>query len=137
MSSGDRAAHALISAPTQNAFSPAPVRITQRMAESASMLRAICANPSIISGVSALSFSARSSTTVAMASFVSNRIWLAPASGMGALPQFHSERRFAVQRRIHEFELWIDCQREVRLVQHIALKIDARRDFPHAQAAGL
>src|SRR6185503_15625198 len=134
MSSGSRAGHALMSAPTENGLSPAPVRITHRICASESRRWAICASSSIMSGVRALSLPARSRTTVATAPPVSSRTAPEVDSDMGTLLQGKSHRGITEQRGIHDFQLRIDFQRKRGLCENVALKIDTGCDFPHDEA---
>src|SRR5690349_7743649 len=122
MSSGVRADHAVISAPTQNALSPAAVRIAQRTAGLASSRVAYSPRASIISSLNALSFSGRFSVTVAMASSTVRMT----SSGMLFLRELETERRILEQRRIHRLQICVDSQRELGEIEHIALQIDAR-----------
>src|SRR3954466_44836 len=133
MSRGSRPAQALMSAPTQKALSPAAVRMTQRIATSASILVATSASVSIISGVSACSFSARSSMTVAIAPSMWSFTRLVDDSGMGARLEFSIQRGVAEQRGVHWFEVRIDFQRKCCLIEHVALEVNARRNLPHDQ----
>src|SRR6266850_1771353 len=134
MSSGSSPDQALISAPTQKALSPVAVRIAQRIPASRSIRLAASASSSIISGVSALSFSARSSVTIATAPSLCSRIWLAPTSDTGPPSELEAHRRIAEQRRIHGFQLRIDPQRERRLIQHVAPQVHAGRNLPHHES---
>src|SRR5581483_1925936 len=136
MSSGSSADHAETSAPTQNALLPAPVRITQRNALSASSRVAIASSRSSICGVSALSLSGRSSRTVATGPSSAILTGSCACSGMDLLRQLQSERCVAEQSCVHRLQIGRDLEREFRLLEHVALEIHAGRDFAHHQRIG-
>src|SRR6478752_3990301 len=131
MSSGVNADQALMSAPTQNALSPAAVRIAQRMLVSASICSAYSPSASIMSCVSELSFAGRLSVMVATGPSIASVV---SGSDMLLLRELQTHRRIAEQRRLHLFEIGIDPQREIREIQDVALEIDTGRDLAHHQA---
>src|SRR6266850_6413859 len=132
MSSGASAAHSLMSAPTQNAFSPSAVSTTTRTVWSASSSRAQRSSSSSIGGVSEFSLAGRASVTVATKPSRSRRT---SASAMAAFlgGQLQPERLGAEQRCVHDPQVGAGTQRYLRLCEHVALQIDAGRNLAHHQ----
>ncbi len=92
-----------MSAPTQKAFGPAPVRITARKSVNASSSAVTASMRSSMAGVKALSFSGRFSVTTAIAPRRST--WIPSISATMSLLELQSERRFAENRGIHGFQI--------------------------------
>src|SRR5438105_4153587 len=133
MSSGCSAAHSLMSAPTQNALSPPPVSITTRTAVSASSSRAHCSSSSSIAGVSELSLAGRASVTVATSP---SRCSCTSCSATAHLlaSELQAERRIGEERGVHHAQIGGDAERNLRLVDHVALQVDAGRYLRDHQA---
>src|SRR5215213_2158010 len=139
MSRGWRADHSPMSAPTQKARSPAPVRITHRISWSSSTSSTASSSAAIIAGVSALSFCGRSSVMVARASrresltAASERATSSAGEAGVALRMAASEHETEglrpEQGRVHGARTTPDDQREFHLVENVRLEIDARGDL--------
>src|SRR5581483_4347264 len=131
MSSGSRADHSRMSAPTQKALSPSAVRMTMRTCGSASSSRANASSASSIAAVSACSLATRASVTVAMSPSRSSRTSSTPClRGF----ELQAEGRRIEQGGIHGTQVAPHAQPNLRLVEHVALQIDAGRDFLDHQA---
>src|SRR5882672_4282399 len=136
MSSGASAAHSLMSAPTQNAFSPSAVSTTTRTVWSSSSSRAQRSSSSSIGGVNEFSLAGRASVTVATKPSRSRRT---SASAMATLlaGQLQPERLGAEQRRVHDAQIGAGAQGYLGVREHVALQIDAGRDLAHHQGVVL
>src|SRR5207247_7551930 len=136
MSSGCSAAHSLMSAPTQNALSPPPVRMTMRTCVSASSSRAHCSSASSMAGVSELSLAGRASVTVATSPSRCSCTSCSATAHLCVL-ECQAERCIGEQRGAHDPQIGRHAQRDLGLVEHVALQVDAGRDLGDHQAVVL
>src|SRR6218665_800907 len=128
MSRGWSAAQAWMSAPAQNARSPAPVRITTRTSRSASSRRAAFSSASSITGVSVLSLSGRFRVTVASAPSMAV-CTLSSATAPPGRFEHQSHRRGLKNGRSHRPQVVGNPQGRLGLVEDLFLQVHAGSEF--------
>src|SRR3954467_13758377 len=131
MSSGPSVAQRVMSAPTQKALGPLPVRIATRTAGLRSISSATRSSRSSISGVRAPNFSGRFNVMRATAPSISRTtrssvLWI---STMPLLQELEAERLRPEQGLVHDPQVGGHAKFEAGAAEDIPLQIDPRCDL--------